>query len=71
MVSNIANKRLEENSVAMKQGIESPLDGFCELLTNTLFYNKGERDVVILHHTFGIKEKDGKKVSCKLISRKP
>ncbi|KAF9909683.1 hypothetical protein BX616_011078 [Lobosporangium transversale] len=35
------------------------LDSFCKLLMNKLKYNPLERDMVILHHEFGIQLKDG------------
>ncbi|CAG8691904.1 3722_t:CDS:10, partial [Acaulospora morrowiae] len=44
----------------------SPLDLFCVLLQDKLKYNPGERDLLVLHHEFGVKLKNGheeKKVS--------
>ncbi len=38
------------------------LDIFCLLLQQNLKYNPGERDLIVLHHEFGIKLKDGKEV---------
>ncbi|KAF9112085.1 hypothetical protein BGX27_004003 [Mortierella sp. AM989] len=35
------------------------LDSFCNLLMNKLKYNPMERDMVILHHEFGVQLKDG------------
>ncbi|KAF9282943.1 hypothetical protein BGZ68_005645 [Mortierella alpina] len=35
------------------------LDSFCNLLMNKLKYNPLERDMVILHHEFGVQLKDG------------
>ncbi|KAI1311045.1 hypothetical protein EDD11_003552 [Mortierella claussenii] len=35
------------------------LDSFCSLLMNKLKYNPQERDMVILHHEFGVQLKDG------------
>ncbi|KAF9933130.1 hypothetical protein FBU30_006454 [Linnemannia zychae] len=49
-------------------GVEAPftaqnsataLDSFCSLLMNKLKYNPLERDMVILHHEFGVQLKDG------------
>jgi len=38
------------------------LDIFCSLLQQNLKYNPGERDLIVLHHEFGIRLKDGKEV---------
>ncbi|KAG0260345.1 hypothetical protein BG011_001946 [Mortierella polycephala] len=35
------------------------MDSFCNLLMNKLKYNPMERDMVILHHEFGVELKDG------------
>ena len=39
---------------------ESVMDAFCALLQDKLVYEEGERDMVAMHHEFGIKWKDGK-----------
>ncbi|RUP47188.1 Saccharopine dehydrogenase-domain-containing protein, partial [Jimgerdemannia flammicorona] len=38
----------------------APLDAFCGLLSHKLQYNAGERDMVVLHHEFGIRARDGR-----------
>jgi len=40
----------------------TPMDCLCAQLQKKLSFEKGDRDVVILHHIFGIKWKDGKKM---------
>jgi saccharopine dehydrogenase (NADP+, L-glutamate forming) len=40
----------------------TPLDCLCAQLEKKLSFEKGDRDVVILHHIFEIKWRDGKKV---------
>ena len=40
---------------------KSMFDAFCSLLQEKLVYAPGERDMVIMHHIFGIEWKDGKK----------
>jgi saccharopine dehydrogenase (NADP+, L-glutamate forming) len=42
--------------------VSTPMDCLCAQLQKKLSFEKGDRDVVILHHIFGIKWKDGKKV---------
>lgn len=39
---------------------ESVLDAFCDLLQDKLVYEEGERDMVAMHHEFGIKWASGK-----------
>ncbi|KAG0210244.1 hypothetical protein BGX33_005025 [Mortierella sp. NVP41] len=41
------------------QNSATTLDSFCNLLMNKLKYNPNERDMVILHHEFGVQLKDG------------
>lgn len=41
------------------QNSTTNLDSFCNLLMNKLKYNPHERDMVILHHEFGVQLKDG------------
>ncbi|KAF9997575.1 hypothetical protein BGZ79_008731, partial [Entomortierella chlamydospora] len=41
------------------EGSTTALDSFCALLMNKLKYNPMERDMVILHHEFGVQLKDG------------
>ncbi|KAF9085531.1 hypothetical protein BGX23_009581 [Mortierella sp. AD031] len=41
------------------QNSTTTLDSFCNLLMNKLKYNPNERDMVILHHEFGVQLKDG------------
>jgi hypothetical protein len=43
------------------KGQVSVLDVFCELLERKLAYAGEERDVVLLHHTFGVRWADGKR----------
>jgi hypothetical protein len=40
----------------------SVMDAFCHLLQRKLVYAPGERDMVIMHHEFGITWKDNSKV---------
>lgn len=40
----------------------SALDLFSSLLSKQLKYQKGERDMVAMHHEFGIEHTSGKKV---------
>jgi len=39
------------------------MDSFCSVLQEKLSYKPGERDMVIMNHTFGIKWPNGRKVS--------
>ncbi|KAJ3074901.1 hypothetical protein HDU98_009870 [Podochytrium sp. JEL0797] len=39
----------------------SVLDAFCALLQQKLVYAEGERDLVVMHHIFGIEGRDGKR----------
>lgn len=41
---------------------DSALDIFSSLLSKRLKYEKGERDMVAMHHEFGIEHSSGKKV---------
>jgi len=40
------------------------LDAFCALLQERLHYGDGERDMVLLHHVFGIEWTDGRHETC-------
>eukprot|EP00741_Cyanophora_paradoxa_P011367 tig00020556_g10980.t1 len=48
---------LSESQRVSKRG--TPLDAFCALLQERLAYGEGERDLVLLHHEFGIRLPDG------------
>ncbi|ORX77949.1 hypothetical protein K493DRAFT_104690 [Basidiobolus meristosporus CBS 931.73] len=52
----------EANSTALPK-IRAPtvLDGFCTILSNQLQYGAHERDMVALHHEFGVERSDGSK----------
>ncbi|CAG8586916.1 7755_t:CDS:2, partial [Paraglomus occultum] len=39
--------------------VKTPIDAFCFLLQNKLAYSEGETDLVVLHHEFGVKNKQG------------
>lgn len=41
----------------------SALDHFSQLLAKQLKYDSGERDMVGMHHEFGVEHRSGKKVS--------
>ncbi|KAJ3270540.1 hypothetical protein HDV01_007743 [Terramyces sp. JEL0728] len=68
-VSNEQLKRLESAinwlSLNSKEAQVKPsptvLDAFCDLLQNKLVYAEGERDMVAMHHEFGIKWSNGSK----------
>ncbi|KAF9185827.1 hypothetical protein BGZ51_002428 [Haplosporangium sp. Z 767] len=47
------------NAVFTAKNSTTSLDSFCSLLMNKLKYNPMERDMVILHHEFGVELKDG------------
>lgn len=48
---------LFSDKIVLKKG--NYLDCFCEILQEKLVYDKGEKDMIILHHIFGIEWKDG------------
>jgi alpha-aminoadipic semialdehyde synthase len=47
------------NAAFTAKNSTTTLDSFCSLLMNKLKYNPLERDMVILHHEFGVQLKDG------------
>lgn len=51
----------EQEKVNASNG--SALDLFSILLSRRLKYDKGERDMVAMHHEFGVEHRNGKKVS--------
>ena len=51
-----------DNNVCISNGAScTVLDAFCSLLQTRLVYEKGERDMVCMHHEFKLKFDDGKK----------
>lgn len=50
---------LDSTQVPLAASAESVLDAFCSLLENRLVYEEGERDMVAMHHEFGIKWSNG------------
>ncbi|KAI9014374.1 Saccharopine dehydrogenase-domain-containing protein [Phycomyces nitens] len=50
----------QTNNIQFPQNV-SPLDAFSVLLANKLQYLPGERDMVAMHHEFGIEHSSGKK----------
>lgn len=53
----------KDNMVEIPLGGESTIiDAFCAILQKKLVYEKGERDMVAMHHEFGIERSNGKKV---------
>lgn len=53
-----------KNTVRLAPGSSSTiLDAFCALLQERLVYAPGERDMICMHHEFGIETASGKKVS--------
>ncbi|KAI8992221.1 Saccharopine dehydrogenase-domain-containing protein [Pilobolus umbonatus] len=57
---NAIHYLLEENEFTGKQG-ESALDLFSTLLSKRLKYEQGEKDMVAMHHEFGIEHRNGTK----------
>lgn len=53
---------LSDKSKDFKSTNDSALDIFSSLLSKRLKYEKGERDMVAMHHEFGIEHSSGKKV---------
>lgn len=51
------------NDFSNINGGNSSLDIFSSLLSKRLKYDKGEKDMVAMHHEFGVEHKSGKKVS--------
>ena len=59
-MSAISWLELDSSEVPLSSSAESVLDAFCSLLENRLVYEEGERDMVAMHHEFGVKWSDGK-----------
>lgn len=55
----------DQERINSKNG--SALDLFSILLSRRLKYDKGERDMVAMHHEFGVEHRSGKKVRFKSI----
>lgn len=53
---------LSDTAADFKNTGDSALDIFSSLLSKRLKYQKGERDMVAMHHEFGIEHLSGKKV---------
>lgn len=53
----------DQERINSKNG--SALDLFSILLSRRLKYDKGERDMVAMHHEFGVEHRSGKKVRFK------
>ncbi|KAI9256769.1 Saccharopine dehydrogenase-domain-containing protein [Helicostylum pulchrum] len=51
----------DQQATDFKNGGDSALDIFSSLLSKQLKYHKGERDMVAMHHEFGIEHSTGKK----------
>ncbi|RIA90080.1 Saccharopine dehydrogenase-domain-containing protein [Glomus cerebriforme] len=50
---------LSSSLIPSTANTSTSLDTFCSLLQQKLRYNKGERDLIVLHHDFGIRLKNG------------
>ncbi|KAI8352990.1 Saccharopine dehydrogenase-domain-containing protein [Mortierella sp. GBAus27b] len=58
-LSLMPNNNGNGNSAFTAKNSPTTLDSFCSLLMDKLKYNPLERDMVILHHEFGVQLKDG------------
>lgn len=59
-----------ENMVKLSKGSPSTvLDAFCTLLQDKLVYTAGERDMICMHHEFGIERVNGKRVKERRVNR--
>lgn len=56
------------NDFSNINGGNSSLDIFSSLLSKRLKYDKGEKDMVAMHHEFGVEHSNGKKVSAYYIN---
>jgi alpha-aminoadipic semialdehyde synthase len=56
------NTPLSSSLIPSTANTSTSLDTFCSLLQQKLRYNQGERDLLVLHHDFGIKLKNGEEV---------
>lgn len=50
---------LDEKNLVPQKG--TPLDAVCAEMEKRMQYGKGERDLVVLHHIFGVRTKDGRR----------
>jgi alpha-aminoadipic semialdehyde synthase len=51
------------NDFSNINGSNTAIDIFSSLLSKRLKYDKGERDMVAMHHEFGVEHASGKKVN--------
>ncbi|OZJ02634.1 hypothetical protein BZG36_04160 [Bifiguratus adelaidae] len=59
----LSSKEISAESAKLPSGPIAPLDAFCHLLSQKLKYGPHERDMVMLHHEFGIEDRNGNKVT--------
>ncbi|KAJ3338033.1 hypothetical protein HDU91_001330 [Kappamyces sp. JEL0680] len=60
LVAAMAWLELDSRENPLDPSSTSVLDAFCTLLQNRLVYEEGERDMVVMHHEFGVRLSSGK-----------